>query len=82
MFDQLKQLNDLKKIKDVLEKERKTIEKDGVSVTVNGKMEIEDLKLNPEIDIAKQESLVKDCFNQAVKEIQKTAAQKMFNINN
>ena len=82
MFDKLKQINELRKIKDALEKERKTIEKDGVSVTVNGKMEMEDLKLNPEMDIKSQEIIIKECFNQAMKEIQKEAAQKMFNMQN
>lgn len=82
MFDKLKQLNELKKIKDELEKQRKTIEKDGITVTVNGRMEIEELKLNPQIEVTKQESIIKECFNQAVKEIQKEAAQKMFNIQN
>jgi DNA-binding protein YbaB len=80
MFDQLKQLNQLRKIKESLEKERKTVEKQGVSVTANGKMEIEDVKLNPDIDTVTQEDLIKECFNEAVREIQKEAAQKMFNM--
>lgn len=80
MFDQLKQLNQLRKIKETLEKERKTVEKRGVSITVNGKMEIEDVKLNPDMDTVTQEGLIKECFNEAVREIQKEAAQKMFNM--
>jgi len=80
MFDQLKQINELRKIKDALEKERKTVAKDGVSVTVNGKMEIEDIKLNPGMDTASQENIIKQCFNEAVREIQKEAAKKMFNM--
>jgi len=80
MFDQLKQLNELRKIKEALEKERKTVERDGVSVTVSGKMEIEDIKLNPAMDAVSQEGLIKQCFNEAVREVQKEAAQKMFNM--
>ena len=80
MFDKLKQLNDLKKMKGVLEKERQTIEREGVKVTVNGKMEIEEVILNPELDVEKQASLVKDCFNEAMKAIQMEAAKKMFNM--
>ncbi|MFH1509627.1 MAG: YbaB/EbfC family nucleoid-associated protein [Candidatus Nealsonbacteria bacterium] len=82
MFDKLKQLGDLKKMKEEMDKQRKTIEKDGVVVTVNGRMEMEDLKLNPQMDITSQELIVKECFNQAVREIQKEVAQKMFNMKN
>ena len=78
MFDQLKQLQQLKKLKDVLEKERREVERDGVRVVVNGKMEIEEIQLNPQMDIEKQEKLVKDCLNEAMQQIQKEAAAKMF----
>ena len=78
MFDNLKQLAKLKELKDILEKERKEVEKDGVRVVVNGKMEIEELKLNPQLDAIKQEEVVKDCVNRAFKEIQQEAARKMF----
>ena len=78
MFDQLKQLHQLQKMKAVLEKERKEVEKQGVKVVVNGKMEIEEIQLNPQMDIEKQEKLVKDCINEAMKQIQKQAATKMF----
>lgn len=78
MFDQLKQIAKLKKIKESMEKEKKTIEKDGVLATVNGKMQIEEIKLNPELEIEKQEQLVKECINNAFLEIQKEIANKMF----
>ena len=78
MLDQLKQLQQLKKLKDVLEKERREVERDGVRVVVNGKMEIEEIQLNPQMDIEKQEKLVKDCLNEAMQQIQKEAAAKMF----
>ena len=78
MFDKLKQLHQLQKMKAVLEKERREVERDGVRVVVNGKMEIEDIQLNPQMDIEKQEKLVKDCINEAMKQIQQEAAQKMF----
>jgi len=34
------------------------------------------------MDILEQESIIKESFNQAVREIQKEAAQKMFNMSN
>jgi len=80
MFDKLKQLNELKKMKGVLENERQTVEREGVKVTVNGKMEIEDIILNPGLDIEKQASVVKSCLNDAMKQIQMEAAKKMFNM--
>ena len=80
MFDKLKQLNDLKKMKGVLEKERQTVEREGVKVTVNGKMEIEEIVLNPDLDLERQASVVKGCFNDAMKQIQMEAAKKMFNM--
>jgi len=80
MFNKLKELGKLKEIRDALEKERKEVEQEGVKVVVSGKMEIEEIKLNPELSVERQEELVKICFNQAVREIQKETAQKMFNM--
>lgn len=77
MFENLKQLHQLKKLKDSLGKTRQEVERDGVRVVVNGKMEIEEIKLNPEMGIEKQGKLVKDCINDAMKQIQKEAAAQM-----
>ena len=78
MFDQLKQLAQLKKIKDSLEKERREVEREGIRVVVNGKMEIEEIVLNPQLDIEKQGKIVKECINEAFLQIQKEVASKMF----
>ena len=78
MFDNLKQLAKLKELRDSLEKERKEVEREGVRIVVNGKMEVEEIKLNPDLDVVKQEMIVKDCINRAFKEIQQEAAKKMF----
>jgi DNA-binding protein YbaB len=77
MFDKFKQLYQLQKMKDILEKEKKEIEKEGVRVIVNGKMEIEDIKLNPELTIEKQEKVIKNCLNEAMQQIQRQVAQKI-----
>ncbi|MFA5742772.1 MAG: YbaB/EbfC family nucleoid-associated protein [Candidatus Paceibacterota bacterium] len=82
MFDQLKQLKQLKDIQDQLKKERVEIEKNGVTVVMNGKMEIEDITLNPELGIEQQERAVKDCVNDAVRKIQTNLAQKMSKMGN
>lgn len=77
MFDNLKKLQQLKEIKDSLEKERIEIEKEGIKVIVNGKMEIEEIKLNPGLSQEEQERILKDCINEAVGKIQMIVAQKM-----
>jgi DNA-binding protein YbaB len=78
MFDQLKQLKQMKDLQDKLGKERVEIEKDGIKVAVNGKMEVEEIILNPSLSKEQQEKTVKDCINDAMKKIQISAAQKLF----
>lgn len=77
MFDNLKKIQQLKEIKDSLEKEKIEIEKEGTKIIVNGKMEVEELKLNPSLSQEDQERVLKDCINEAVKKIQMIVAQKM-----
>ena len=77
MFDNFKQLKKLKELKDSLSKERIEIEKEGVRVVINGKMEMEEVKLNSELDIEQQQRIIKECFNEAVGKIQRIAAEKM-----
>ncbi len=80
MFDQLKQLKQLKEIQDKLSQEKVEVEKDGVKLVMNGKMEVEEIFLNTALDADKQGGVVKDCFNDAIKKIQMSAAQKMFHM--
>ena len=77
MFDQLKQLQKLNELKKILEQEKIEIQEQGVKIIVNGKMEVESIQLNPDLSMEQQEQAVKQCFNQAMKKIQTTAAQKM-----
>jgi len=77
MFDKLKQLNQLRQLKSELEKERKEVEKEGVKVTVNGRMQVEKIILNPALDPGKQGEIIKECINEAMKQIQQSAAQMM-----
>jgi DNA-binding protein YbaB len=80
MFDNLKQLGKLKELKDVLEKERQEAEKDGVRVVVNGKMEVEEIELNPQLANDKQAKAVKDAVNQALNQVRQSAARKMMSL--
>ena len=77
MFDNFKKIAELKKMQDSFKKEKLTIEKRGVSVTINGNMEIEEVKLNSELSLEDQQNLVKECFNEAKENIQKTLAKSL-----
>jgi DNA-binding protein YbaB len=77
MFDKIKKLKQLKDLQSALGKERMDVEKNGVTVTINGKIEFENIRLNPELDQDKQEKAVRDCVNEAVKKIQFKVAQRM-----
>ena len=77
MFDNLKKLQQLKAIKNSLEKEKIVTENQGTKVIMNGKMEIEEIQLNSELNKEEQEKVLKDCINEAMKKIQMIVAQKM-----
>ncbi len=53
------------------------VEKNGVTVTINGNIQIENIILNPELDHSSQAKTVKDCINDAVKKMQYATAEKM-----
>jgi DNA-binding protein YbaB len=78
MFDKLNQIKKLKELESALSQTEAEVEKDGVKVVVNGKMEVKSIKLNPDLPIEKQEEILKDCFGQAMRKVQMEAAKKMF----
>ena len=77
MFDKLKQIAQLKKLQDDFKKERLTFSDKGVSVTINGNFEVEEIKLNPALSIEEQQKTLQYCLNKVREDIQKTLAQKM-----
>ncbi len=77
MFDQMKQAKELYRLQKELQKERIEVEENGVKIVVNGKMEVEQVELNPDISKEDQERAVKDCLNGAMRKIQANLAQKM-----
>jgi len=79
MFDKIKQINKIREIQKDLEKEISQVEKEGVKVVLNGKMEIEEIILSENLPIAKQQLLVKECHNEAMKKIQIELAKKVQN---
>lgn len=68
MFDKFKQLKQLKDFESSLKKQTITKEKNGITITLNLKMDILEIKLNPELEISDQEKKLKDCINDAMNE--------------
>ena len=77
IFDQLKKVAELKKLQDSFKKEKMTVEKQGVLVTMNGNFEVEEIKLNSELSLQDQQEVLKQCLNEAREEIQKKLAKMM-----
>lgn len=80
MFNKLKQIKDLrqqaKTLQNTLSQEKITIDKHGIVMSINGNLEIIDLKID---DRQKNnlEAVLKDCFNDGIKQVQKIMAKKM-----
>ena len=79
VFDQIKKIAELKKLQDSFKKEKMTLEKRGVIVTMNGSFEVEEIKLNPGLNIEDQQNALKDCLNEVRENIQKNLARMMMN---
>ena len=76
MFDKLKQLNELRKMKNAMQAEMAESERNGVKVKINGGFTVEEIFISPEAmngDLAKN---LKICFNDAVGKMQMIMAQK------
>jgi len=76
MLDKFKQLMQLKGLQDALKKERFEVEKEGIKVVLNGGLSIEEIIINPALSKEKQEEVLKDCFNEAIRKVQMMMAQK------
>jgi len=77
VFEQLKQIKKLQEIQNALKNEKISHSKNGVTITINGKLEVEAVALDSSLSINDQERAVKDCFNEAMKKVQMMVAQKM-----
>ena len=80
MFDKLNQIRKIKEAQKQLAKEKSEARKEGVKVVLNGNLQIEEISLNPELDKESQERVLKECFNEAVKEMQQKMARSLGNI--
>jgi DNA-binding protein YbaB len=77
MFDQLKKIQELKNLQDSFKQEKETIQKKGISVTINGTMEVERIILNPTLAQNETEEILRQCINEANHNIQKKIAKSM-----
>ncbi|MCR4284354.1 MAG: hypothetical protein NUV64_03545 [Parcubacteria group bacterium] len=76
MFDKLRQLKQMKDISRDIQNEKITVEEEGTRVVINGAFMAEEILLNQELNKEKQEIVLKNCFNKAVKQAQMAVAQK------
>jgi len=81
MFNKLKQFKDLKTqakvMQDALAEEKVTEEKNGVTITMNGNMEVLNVAIASGQTKEAIENGVKSCFNEALKKTQRLMAKKM-----
>jgi DNA-binding protein YbaB len=77
MFDQLKQLAQLKKMQDEIKKQVVDVEYNGVKVTMRGDMEILNLELNPDLNMEAQSQSILKALKEAKDKIQKQLAQSL-----
>ncbi len=81
MFNKLKQLKDLrsqaKTMQNALAEEKIEVEKNGIKLSMNGNMEVTDLKINNDLSKEEIARTSKDLFNDAIKKTQRIMAKKM-----
>jgi DNA-binding protein YbaB len=81
MFNKLKQLKDLrsqaKTMQSALADEKVEVEKNGIKLSMNGNMEVTDLKINNDLSKEEIAKTSKDLFNEAIKKTQRIMAKKM-----
>jgi len=81
MFEKLKQIKDLrsqaKTMQNALSGESATVEKNGVSVTMNGNLEITNLSIAESLVGLQAANATRDAINEVIKKVQKIIAQKM-----
>jgi DNA-binding protein YbaB len=81
MFNKLKQIKDLrdqaKTMQAALAQESVTIERAGITLIMNGNLEVTSLAIKEVLDSEKMAKEMKEAINDAIKKIQRIMAQKM-----
>jgi DNA-binding protein YbaB len=81
MFNKLKQLKDMrsqaKTMQNALSEEKVELEKNGITIVMNGNMEVLDIQIAGDLNKEEISKTLKSLFNDAVKKTQKLMAKKM-----
>jgi DNA-binding protein YbaB len=77
MFDKMKQLAKLKEIQDKMSQEKFSVESQGTEVVINGKMQVESIRLSENLSQEEQAKVLRDCFNQAIVKMQTKMASHL-----
>ena len=75
MFDQLKQMMEMRNLQAQIKKQTVQVERQGVKLSLRGDLEITELQLSDELDAKTQSRLVLDLLREAREKIQKDMAQ-------
>lgn len=76
-LDTFRDFAKMKAMRDALKKERVTVERQGVRVTVGGDFSVHEVVLTPTIPLDVQARLVKECLNEASQKAQVAAAKAL-----
>ena len=77
MFDKIKKMKQIKDLQNSLKKEKVEKESNGIKVVINGQLQIQNIRLNSDLEPKKQEEELKNLINSAMQEMQMKAAKKM-----
>lgn len=75
MFDQLKQMMELRNMQAQIKKQSVRVEREGVVLSLRGDLEITELQLSDALDAKTQSRVVLDLLREAREKIQKDMAQ-------
>lgn len=77
MFNKIKNMAQAKSLANEIKNEEVVMEKEGVKVVVRGDFTMKKIVLNPSLETTRQEEIIQECFNEAIKELQMMMAKKM-----
>lgn len=77
MFQKFSELKKAKKLQEAFSSERVKLEREGIEVTVNGQMKIEEIQLNSQLAAEEQEEALVALLNEAFSILQKKVAAKI-----
>ncbi|MBP6885931.1 MAG: YbaB/EbfC family nucleoid-associated protein [Candidatus Pacebacteria bacterium] len=75
MFDQIKQLMEMKKMQEQIKSHMVSVDRQGVSLTMRGDFEVTSLQLSESLDVTTQSSVVLALMREAREKLQKVMAQ-------